>query len=174
MRIEAFVVMSALGALLAGGCARETGGPAAEASRERGAPPSTATAAVETARSADAVTTTGSSPWAPPTSTAPAPPVPVIDPLGKALAEGSASNGAALYAARCASCHGMEARADTAMARKYGMLDFRSANVRALTTSDLAKIMSAGRGKISEEAHPAAKLNERDVRDMVAFIKSLK
>ncbi|MFA6955641.1 MAG: cytochrome c [Thermoanaerobaculia bacterium] len=172
MRVKARVVTSALVVLIAANCAREASVSSPDASRTTGTP-AAAPVAAEASESVTA-TTTGASLWAPPTTTAPAPPVPVIDPLGKPPAAGSASNGAAIYAAKCASCHGMEARADTAMAKKYGLLDFRSANVRALTSSDLAQIMKAGRGTISEEAHPETKLSESDVRDMIAFIKSLK
>lgn len=118
--------------------------------------------------------TSGANPWAPPPTTVPAPPVPVVEALAKPGVSGDAARGAATYAAKCASCHGAEARGDTAMATKHGLLDFRSPNVRALTTADLAKILHEGRGSISESAHPDAKLTEDDVRNMVAFIQSLR
>ena len=38
---------------------------------------------------------------------------------------------------------------------------------------ELARIMKEGKGTISEVAHPDAKLSDDDVRDMVAFIRSL-
>lgn len=125
-------------------------------------------------KSAQATTTSGTSPWAPPSTTAPAPPVPTVEPIAKPSATGTAANGASIYAAKCASCHGAEARGDTAMGKKYGIKDFRSPEVRALTTTDLAQIMKLGKGKLSEGAHPKANLTDQDVRDMVAFIQAMK
>ncbi|MGK2858601.1 MAG: c-type cytochrome [Thermoanaerobaculia bacterium] len=121
-----------------------------------------------------ATTTGGTSPWAPPSTTAPAPAVPVVEPITPGKVTGSAANGATLFAARCASCHGDTAKGDTAIGKKYAVLDFRSADVRALTTTDLSKIMKLGKGKLSEGAHPKANLTDQDVKDMVAFIQSLK
>lgn len=124
--------------------------------------------------SAQATTTSGTSPWAPPTTTAPAPAVPTVAPIAKPSATGAAANGASIYAAKCASCHGAEARGDTAMGKKYGIKDFRSPEVRALTTADLARIMKLGTGKLSEGAHPKANLTDQDVRDMIAFVQAMK
>ena len=146
------------------------------------APTGTASAAVTASALATAseaisdlpTTTSGPNPWAPPTTTTPAPAVPQIEPVKTGPAGGSASKGAALFASKCVSCHGKEARGDTAMGKKYGILDFRSADVRALTTKDLEQIMKLGKGKLSEGAHPKANMSEQDIRDMVAFIQSLK
>ncbi len=60
------------------------------------------------------------------------------------------------------------------MGRKYGIKDFRSPEVRAMTTTDLAKIMTLGAGKLSEGAHPKANLSDQDVSDVVAFIQAMK
>lgn len=124
--------------------------------------------------SVQATTTSGTSPWAPPTTTAPAPPVPTVVPIAKPSVTGTAANGASIYAAKCASCHGPEARGDTAMGKKYGIKNFRSPEVRALTTAGLAQIMKLGNGKLSEGAHPKANLTDQDVRDMIAFIQAMK
>lgn len=161
--------LAAAGAITAVGCANETKNPLNDGS----SPPAGTEAPAATPDATTAATTTGTNPWATATTTTPAPAVPVIDPLTQPVPTGSVANGAAIYAAKCASCHGVEARADTVLAKKYGILDFRSPNVRALTTSELTRIMKEGRGTVSEEAHPDAKLSDDDVRDMVAFIRSL-
>ena len=150
--------------------------PEASMAATEGAPATDATTAAATMgeKSVQATTTGGTSPWAPPTATAPAPPVPTVDPITKPSAMGAAANGASIYAAKCASCHGAEARGDTAMGKKYGIKDFRSPEVRALTTADLAQIMKVGKGKLSEGAHPKANLTDQDVRDMIAFIQATK
>lgn len=152
--------------------ATATSSPAAAPARDK--VPVTASPAMSGTAAPPPTTTSGASPWTPPTTTAPAPPVPVVEPVSKPVATGNAASGASIYAAKCASCHGVEARGDTAIARKYGAADFRSPQVRALTSTDLAQIMKLGKGKLSEGAHPKAKLSDQDVRDMVAFIQSLK
>ena len=43
-----------------------------------------------------------------------------------------------------------------------------------MTTTDLAKIMTLGAGKLSEGAHPKANLSDQDVSDVVAFIQAMK
>ncbi|MCM2316146.1 MAG: cytochrome c [Thermoanaerobaculia bacterium] len=174
-------VMSSLLAVACGGGEKaeaplSSTDPAAPSASTEGAAATDSTTAPTTTgdNAAQATTTSGTSPWAPPATTAPAPPVPTVVPIAKPSGTGTASNGASIYATKCASCHGVDARGDTAMGKKYGMKDFRSPEVRALTTSDLAQIMKLGNGKLSEGAHPKANLSDQDVKDMVAFIQAMK
>lgn len=174
MRTCASIAIAMVSLLVAACGGGETPASPAAAAPETSMTAAESAPATDTTIASAATTTSGTSPWAPPTTTAPAPPVPTVEPIATPGASGNAASGASIYAAKCATCHGAEARGDTAMGRKYGIKDFRSADVRALTTTDLARIMKLGNGKLSEGAHPKANLTEQDVRDMVAFIQAMK
>ncbi len=72
----------------------------------------------------------------------------------------------ATFKAKCAGCHGADAKGKEAMKTR----DLSSADVQKQSDADLSGIISNGKGKM-----PAYKTMTPDqVKDMVAFIRSLK
>ncbi|HEV2720492.1 MAG TPA: cytochrome c [Thermoanaerobaculia bacterium] len=79
-----------------------------------------------------------------------------------------AADGAAIYKAKCASCHGPDGKGETAIGKsmKVGSL----VGVKT-SDADLTKVISDGKGKM-----PAykAKLSADEIKALVAYIKTLK
>jgi cytochrome c6 len=72
----------------------------------------------------------------------------------------------ATYKAKCAGCHGADAKGKEAMKTR----DLSSADVQKQSDADLTGIITNGKGKM-----PAYKTMTPDqVKDMVAYIRSLK
>ena len=76
-----------------------------------------------------------------------------------------AQDAAATYKSKCAVCHGPEGKGG-----KMGTRDFGSPEVKAETDAQLTEIISKGKGKM-----PAydGKLKDSEIKDLVAFIRSL-
>jgi cytochrome c6 len=72
---------------------------------------------------------------------------------------------AATYKAKCAMCHGADGKGKAAMKT----LDMTSADVQKLSDAELSDIITKGKGKM-----PAYKMTPDEVKDMVAYIRSLK
>lgn len=77
--------------------------------------------------------------------------------------------GADDYKAKCAMCHGADGAG--AMAKKMGSKDLNSAEVKAMSEADIAKIISDGKGKM-----PAfkGKLSDDQIKGVAAYVKTLK
>lgn len=77
--------------------------------------------------------------------------------------------GADDYKAKCAMCHGADGAG--AMAKKMGSRDLNSAEVKAMSEADIAKIISDGKGKM-----PAfkGKLSDDQIKAVAAYVKTLK
>jgi cytochrome c6 len=80
-------------------------------------------------------------------------------------------DGAAIYKAKCAMCHGPDGAGQTAMGKNLKVRDLRSADVQKQTDAELTKLIVDGKGKM-----PAykGKLNDAEVKALVAFIRSIK
>jgi mono/diheme cytochrome c family protein len=76
----------------------------------------------------------------------------------------------ALYKAKCASCHGIEGSANTAIGKNLKAKDLRSAETQKLSDEKLYQVIAEGRGKM-----PAFErsLGEAKCRQLVAYIRSL-
>ncbi len=87
--------------------------------------------------------------------------------LFSAPAKADTAAAEATYKAKCAMCHGADGKGKEAMKTR----DLASADVQKQSDADLSGIISNGKGKM-----PAYKssMNEAQVKDMVAFIRSLK
>lgn len=82
-----------------------------------------------------------------------------------------AADGAAVYKAKCASCHGPDGKGETAIGKSMKLRSFASADVQKTTDADLTKIISDGKGKM-----PAykGKLSADEIKALVAYIRTLK
>ena len=72
----------------------------------------------------------------------------------------------ATYKAKCAGCHGADAKGKEAMKTR----DLASADVQKQSDADLSGIISNGKGKMP----PYKSMTPDQVKDMVAYIRSLK
>ena len=72
----------------------------------------------------------------------------------------------ATFKAKCAGCHGADAKGKEAMKTR----DLSSADVQKQTDADLTGIITNGKGKMP----PYKTMSADQVKDMVAFIRSLK
>lgn len=88
-----------------------------------------------------------------------------------AFAGGGGSDGAAIYKAKCAMCHGPDGAGQTTMGKNMKLRDLRSAEVQKQTDAELVKWIADGKGKM-----PAykGKLTPADIDAVVAFIRTLK
>ena len=81
-----------------------------------------------------------------------------------------ADDAAALYKAKCASCHAADGSGDTAMGKAMKLRDLRSADVQKQTDKELYTLTADGKGKM-----PAykAKLSEAEINGLVAYMRDL-
>ena len=82
-----------------------------------------------------------------------------------------AADGAAVYKAKCASCHGQTGAGDTGIGKSLKLRDFSSADVQKQTDADLTTLISKGKGKM-----PAydGKLSADEIKAVVATIRTFK
>jgi mono/diheme cytochrome c family protein len=88
-----------------------------------------------------------------------------------AFAGGSGSDGAAIFKAKCAMCHGPDGAGQTTMGKNLKLRNLGSADVQAQTNAQLNKWITDGKGKM-----PAykGKLTPADIDALVGFIRTLK
>jgi len=82
-----------------------------------------------------------------------------------------AADGAAVYKAKCASCHGADGSGQTAMGKAMKLRDLGSAEVQKQTDKELVAWTADGKAKM-----PAykAKLSADEINAVVSFIRTLK
>ena len=82
----------------------------------------------------------------------------------------AAEDGAALYKANCAMCHGADAAGKTVMGQKLGIKDLHAAEVQKQSDADLTQVITKGKNKM-----PAydGKLSSEQVQQVVAYIRGL-
>ncbi|HEV2721476.1 MAG TPA: cytochrome c [Thermoanaerobaculia bacterium] len=82
-----------------------------------------------------------------------------------------AADGAAIYKAKCATCHGPDGSGETAVGKSMKLRDLRSAEVQKQTDVELTKIIAGGKGKMP----PFGKqLSTGDVEALIAYIRTIK
>src|SRR5262245_55049128 len=74
----------------------------------------------------------------------------------------------ALWAQKCASCHGKDGSGNTAMGKKLGVKDYTKN--QSFSDAEAAKAIKNGQGKM--KAFP--QLSDADVKALVAYVRSLK
>ena len=74
------------------------------------------------------------------------------------------------YAARCASCHGVDGSGDTVVGRSAGIPDLRSSQVQSESDDKLADVIAKGAGPMPPFA---ATLSKDDITGLVAYVRTL-
>lgn len=82
-----------------------------------------------------------------------------------------ASDGAALYKAKCTSCHGADGSGQTPVGKSMKLRDLRSAEVQTQTDVELTKILSGGKGKMPAYGK---QMSSADIAALIAHIRTLK
>ena len=73
------------------------------------------------------------------------------------------------YKAKCAACHGPDGSGDTAVGKKLGAHDFRSADIQKISDADLTEIIAKGKNKM-----PAYEksLKPDEIKGLVNYMRS--
>jgi mono/diheme cytochrome c family protein len=81
-----------------------------------------------------------------------------------------ASDGAAIFKAKCAACHGADGKGQTPMGKKLALRDLGSPDVQKQTDKQLYDWTAAGKGKM-----PAYKdkLTDVEIKALVAHMRTL-
>ena len=81
-----------------------------------------------------------------------------------------AEDGAALFKAKCAMCHGPDGNGDTTMGKKLALKPLSSADIQKKSDADLTTVVTNGKGKM-----PAfKKLTEGEVKAVLGFVRTFK
>ena len=83
----------------------------------------------------------------------------------------SAADGAAVYKAKCASCHAPDGSGQSPMGKKMNLRDLGSPEVQAQTDKELHAWTADGKGKM-----PAykSKLSKEEINALVAHMRTMK
>jgi len=81
------------------------------------------------------------------------------------------ADGAAVYKAKCAACHGADGAGQTGMGKAMKLRDLGSADVQKQTDAELTSITTDGKGKM-----PAykGKISDDEIKQVVGFLRTLK
>ena len=79
------------------------------------------------------------------------------------------ADAAAIWAQKCASCHGKDGSGNTAMGKKLGLKDYTKN--QSFSDAEAANVIKDGKGKMKGYK---AKLSDADVKALVAYVRSLK
>jgi mono/diheme cytochrome c family protein len=91
--------------------------------------------------------------------------------LALAIPAFASPDGAALYKAKCTSCHGADGSGQTPVGKNMKLRDMRSAEVQKQTDLELTKVISGGKGKMP----PFGKsLSTGDISALIAHLRTLK
>ena len=88
------------------------------------------------------------------------------------LAYAGAPEGKSVYVAKCQGCHGANGEGKAAIAKMFSvtMPALGSKEVQAKSDGDLKKVVTEGHGKMK----PVGGLDDKQVADVVAFVRTLK
>jgi mono/diheme cytochrome c family protein len=84
----------------------------------------------------------------------------------------SAEDGAALFKAKCAACHGQDGSGNTAIGKKSALRDLGSAEVQKQTDAELTSVIADGKGKPAH-AYKKKGMTDDQIKATVAHIRSL-
>jgi mono/diheme cytochrome c family protein len=82
-----------------------------------------------------------------------------------------AEDGAALFKARCAMCHGPDGSGQTPVGKSLKLRDMHSAEVQKQSDAELMKIILDGKGKMPANK---GKLTDAEVKALVEHIRTFK
>ena len=77
---------------------------------------------------------------------------------------------AALFKQKCAACHGVDGKGETATGRALKVKDFASEEVRKMSDEDLSEAISKGKGKMPAYGKS---MKPEDIKALVAYIRSM-
>ena len=82
-----------------------------------------------------------------------------------------AADGAAVYKAKCATCHGADGKGETSIGKSMNLKGLGAPEVQKTSDAELTKIIADGKGKM-----PAykGKISADEIKALVAFIRTLK
>ena len=80
------------------------------------------------------------------------------------------SGGEATYKAKCQMCHGATGTPSAGMAKTMGIKPVSDPDIKKLTADEMAAAVKNGKGKMK----PIAGLTDAQIKDAVAFYRSLK
>jgi mono/diheme cytochrome c family protein len=87
---------------------------------------------------------------------------------------GSADAGGRIYVTKqCAGCHGVNGAGGTAIARKQNIQPLSAPPVQSQSDAELARVLTEGKTSASASAHRSKNLTPEEVRDLIAWIRSL-
>lgn len=89
--------------------------------------------------------------------------------LALALPVVAFADGAAIYKAKCAGCHGPDGSGQTRVGKSLKVRDLRSAEAQKRSDAEMTKVLTNGKGKM-----PKSKLPADDMKAVIAFVRSLK
>ena len=78
--------------------------------------------------------------------------------------------GEGTYKAKCAGCHGATGTPSAGMAKAMGIKAASDPAIKALSVADVTAAVKSGKGKMK----PVAGLTDAQVKDVVAYFRSLK
>ena len=78
---------------------------------------------------------------------------------------------AALYKTKCAVCHGVDGKGDTAAGKKMGVKDFHSPEIAKAKDAELVEVTIKGKNKMPGYDK---KLTEDQIKELIKYIRSLK
>jgi mono/diheme cytochrome c family protein len=82
-----------------------------------------------------------------------------------------ADEGAAIFKAKCAACHGADGSSNTPAGKSLKIRNLRSAEVQAQSDAQLFNIISKGKGKMTAYGKS---LGDDKVHQLVAFVRTLR
>ena len=90
--------------------------------------------------------------------------------LASASSAFAAADGAAVFKAKCAMCHGADGSASTGMGKSMGLKPLSSPEVQKMSGADLTALVTNGKGKM-----PAykGKLSDDEISAVVKYVKTL-
>jgi cytochrome c6 len=81
-----------------------------------------------------------------------------------------ADDGAAIFKAKCASCHAADGSGNTSIGKSMKLRDLRSPEVQKQTDKELFTVTADGKGKMPGYK---SKLSEADINALVAHLRGL-
>jgi len=82
-----------------------------------------------------------------------------------------AQEGASLFKAKCAACHGPDGKGQTSMGKMLKARDLGSAEVQKETDAEMTEIIDNGKGKMPGYK---GKLTDAQIKELVKYIRTLK
>jgi mono/diheme cytochrome c family protein len=100
---------------------------------------------------------------------------PATQPAPEPPVRGDVANGAAIFKAKCTSCHGADAGGDTAMGKKHNIPDLRSPVVQDLTDAEPATVIATGKPNgLSASANKSKAPTADQMKDVIAYLRSIR